>query len=244
MIGKVVVVEDEAAGLSLARKILYQTVDRNTVLFLSGGKTPKPLYETLAKEGKLKPKAVGMVDERLDRSNLEMIKGTGLLNHFKNLGVNFYPIISDAAAYDKYIHSLFASCKNKVAIMGIGEDGHTAGLPASPKLQRGEPPGISNFQFPRPTSPASELAGGRAISNNEDLVIYINNFPGEFKERITLTFRALSEMDLLIVLAFGSAKQNALTSMFKEGSLEEIPARFYTKPEIAKKTILITDQKV
>ena len=51
-------------------------------------------------------------------------------------------------------------------------------------------------------------------------------------------------MDLLIVLVFGSAKQTALKLMFTQGLIEEIPARFYTKQGIAKKTILITDQKV
>ncbi|MDO8639691.1 MAG: 6-phosphogluconolactonase [bacterium] len=217
---QIITVDDPAKGLEAVKELLYKKVNDQTLLLLSGGKTPKSLYEILAKEGTLIPKAVGMVDERSDGSNLEMIKRTGLLDHFKNLGVNFYPILSDAAIYDKCMHSLFSSCKKKVAIMGIGEDGHTAGLP----------PGISNFKF--------------QISNNEDLVTNIDDFPGEFKKRISLTFKALSQMDLLIVLVLGSAKQNALRLMFEKGTLSEIPARFFIKPEIAKKTILITDQKI
>ena len=72
----------------------------------------------------------------------------------------------------------------------------------------------------------------------------IDNFPGKFKKRITLTFNALSKMDLMIVLVFGSAKKKALNLMFTQGSVEEIPARFFKLSDIAKKTILITDQKV
>jgi hypothetical protein len=32
--------------------------------------------------------------------------------------------------------------------------------------------------------------------------------------------------------------------MFTEGREEEIPARFFKRPEIAKKTLLITDQRI
>ncbi len=229
---KIIPVENQEKGLVLAKNLLYKEINKETLLFLSGGSTPKELYKALAQEKKLMPKAVGMIDERKDRSNYKMIKSTGLLNYLDNLKIKFYPILHRHLKGVRLNHEAFLKLvkkfKKKVAIMGIGEDGHTASLPASPKLQRGEPAGISNFQFP--------------ISN--EYVIKINNFPGEFKERITLTFRALEKMDLLIVLAFGSAKQNVLDLMFKPGSLEEIPARFYTKPEIAKKTLLITDQKV
>jgi len=65
-----------------------------------------------------------------------------------------------------------------------------------------------------------------------------------FKERITMTFLGLSMLDILIVLVFGNEKQNALKLLFSEGSEEEIPSRFYQRPDIAKKTLLITDQQL
>jgi len=228
---QIITVENQEQGLDVAKNVLYKNVDDQTLLFLSGGSTPKDLYSALAKEKKLAVKAVGMVDERKDKSNYKMIKSTELIEYLDGLKIKFYPIIS-AASYDRNIRKIIDSSKNKVAIMGIGADGHTAGLPASPKLQRGEPAGIQNSSI------------RQAQDKIQNYVTQINNFPIEPRERITLTFNAMSKMDLLIVLAFGSAKQNALREMFKEGPIEEIPARFYTRPDIAKKTILITDQKI
>ncbi|MDO8583212.1 MAG: 6-phosphogluconolactonase [bacterium] len=232
---QVVTVKDQSQGLNYTKEILYKKSDNQTLLLLSGGSTPRNLYETLAHEKKLTVGAVGMVDERADRSNFEMIKKTGLLSYFEEEKVPFGPILqlhpkgvaSDFAKdYGGQIKHLLGHYSKSIAIMGIGEDGHTAGLPS----------GIFNSQFP--------------ISNNEDLVTNIDNFPGEFRERITLTFKALSQMDLLIILAFGSSKQNALKKMFDptdssgQEAMEEIPARFYLRPDIAPKTILITDQKI
>jgi 6-phosphogluconolactonase/glucosamine-6-phosphate isomerase/deaminase len=140
------------------------------------------------------------------------------------LGLSSKSSASDIAkGYDKRIKYLFEHFSKKIAIMGIGEDGHTASLPA----------GTHNLGL---------------ITNN--YVAAIKDFPGEFGERITLTFKALSEMDTLIVLVFGPAKRNVLNLMFDPSAgsgqedIEEIPARFYTLPETTKKTILITDQKV
>ncbi len=217
---QIITVDNQEKGLIAAKNFLYKKVNDQTLLLLSGGSTPKVLYETLARERKLKAKAVGMVDERIDRSNYKMIKSTGLLDYLENSKIKFYPMIS--SSYDKDIRKLIDSSKNKVAIMGIGEDGHTAGIPAR----------------------TQNSSIRQAQDKTQNYVTDIDNFPGEFRERITLTFEALSEMDLLIVLAFGSAKQNALKMMFRDGPIEEIPARFYVKPQIAKKTILITDQKI
>ena len=65
-----------------------------------------------------------------------------------------------------------------------------------------------------------------------------------FKERITMTFLGLSMLDVFIVLVFGEDKKDALEKVFTEGPEEEVPGRFFKRPEIAKRTLLITDQKV
>ena len=224
-------VENPQKGISFAHDILGQIVNKETALFLSGGSTPKTLYELLSKEKKLFVGAVGMVDERLGKkmhknSNERMIKETGLLSYLERKKIPFYPILrshlkgvaSDFVKdYDKKVRYLLGHFSKSIAIMGIGEDGHTAGLPS----------GIKNSKL-----------------KIQNYVVEVNNFPGEFKERITLTFKALSKMDLLIILAFGENKKEALKKMFGEGSLEEVPARFYTGAEIAVKTLLITDQKI
>ena len=213
---QIIVVDDQEKGLIVTKDLLYKKVNDQTLLLLSGGSTPKDLYETIAKERKLKAKAVGMVDERKDKSNYKMIKSTGLLDYLKNSKIKFYPIIQ-TLPYGKDMHKLIDSSKNRIAIMGIGEDGHTAGLPS----------GIKNSKL-----------------KIQNYVTKINDFPGKHRERITLTFKALSEMDLLIILAFGENKKEALKKMFEEGPVEEIPSRFYTRPEIAPRTLLITDQKI
>ncbi|MEK9178828.1 MAG: 6-phosphogluconolactonase, partial [Patescibacteria group bacterium] len=47
-----------------AKKLIYANTDGKTALFLSGGSTPKRLYEIFAEDGSLSVGAVGMVDER------------------------------------------------------------------------------------------------------------------------------------------------------------------------------------
>lgn len=255
-----VTVESQAKGLEIAKKILYLLTEKNpnTVLFLSGGKTPEDLYKQLAEDARLKVVAAAMVDERFgprlhNNSNERMIKDTGLLNYFKSQSIPFYPIILGAAQFapngvndggesmeaqewlaDSYSKIFFSETiderskfefAKRIAILGIGQDGHTAGIA----------PNRRDFTNPLFSKPLW-VGSFKDFRSMEE---------GGFGTRITLTFRALEEMDTLLVLAFGSAKQNALVSMFKEGSLEEIPARFYvSEPQIARRTILITDQKV
>lgn len=232
---KLILVKDAAEGVEIVKNLLYKKVNKKTALFLSGGKTPKELYSELAQEEKINPGAVALIDERVgeilhENSNEKMIEKTGFLSYLEKNKIPFYSILrlhlrgglrlhlkGAASNYNERVKHLLGNFSKKIAIMGIGEDGHTASLPVA----------TNNLKL---------------ITNN--YVDNINNFPGEFRERITLTFKALEEMDLLTVLVFGSAKQKALRLMFKRGPLEEIPSRFYTKPEIANKTLLITDQKV
>ena len=228
---KIKFVKDAKSGTDYLRKLLYTLVDSKTALFLSGGKTPKDAYSQLAFEQKIKPGIVAMVDERVGiknhpNSNEKMIKETGLLSYLERKKIPFYPILrshlkgvaSDFVKdYDKKVRYLLGHFSKSVGVMGVGEDGHTAGLPS----------GIKNSKL-----------------KIQNYVAEIDDFPGDHKERITLTFNALSKMDTLIILAFGENKKEALRKMFEKGPIEEIPARFYTRPEISKKTILITDQKI
>lgn len=231
---------DKSKGVEIVKKKIYKFVDQNTVLFLSGGSTPKFLYQTLAKEEKLKVGAVAMVDERYgpsmhEKSNEKMIRDAGLISYFERQKISFYPILKKgksrrelAKDYDRLIENLLSSFKKSVVILGIGLDGHTAGIPAgSQKLS------------PQMRDPAEARK-----FKNQKLATSFEDFPGESKERISLTLGALSKMDLLIVLAFGEEKKKALELMFSKGSIEEIPARFFKTPEISQKTLLITDQKL
>ena len=221
-------VYSSTSGVELAKREIYKIVDERTALFLSGGSTPKPLYQILAKEGKLKVGAVAMVDERFgpsfhQNSNEKMIKDTGLLSYLESRDIPLYGILKNkslgktARDYDSKVRKLLNQFPKSIAILGIGEDGHTASLRA----------GIQNSKV-----------------KSQKLAISIKDFPGEFRERITLTFHALSQMDLLIVLVFGKEKRKALNLMFSGGPIGEIPARFLNTPKVLKKNILITDKRV
>lgn len=232
-------VNDFKQGLELAKQKLDEFCDKTTVLFLSGGTTPKPLYEDLAKKELLKVGAVGMVDERFgnpfhDLSNGKMIRDTGLLKFLEKANVPFYPVLRQsltrnetAEEYDEIIRTLLYNFSKSMAILGIGEDGHTAGIaPASIDFQN------PIFNSERKTLLVSEFEDSKSIND------------GGFGQRITMTFNALEQIDLLLVLAFGKNKKEALGKMFVRGSVEEVPARFFLMPNIAVKTVLITDQKI
>lgn len=228
-------VSDAVAGVSLAKQILDEVVSRRTVLYLSGGRTPKALYEALADEESIKPGAVGMVDERFGKkfhgnSNEKMLRETGFLRYLEMIDIPFYPILQNetkreetANFYDEKMRHLNAVFPESVAILGIGNDGHTSSI--APKRK--------DFKNPLFDSTKSHL-----------LVASLNDTKGFYGERVGMTFLGLSMIDLNIVLVFGEDKKIAMEAVFNDGSEEEIPARFYKRPEIATKTLFITDQKV
>jgi 6-phosphogluconolactonase/glucosamine-6-phosphate isomerase/deaminase len=211
-------------------EILGKYSDSKTALFLSGGTTPKKLYEHFAVQKNLKVGAVGMIDERFGEkdhknSNEFMIKNTGLLKYFDEQNVRFYPILqkdesleNTALQHDEALRFVFKYFPKSVGILGIGVDGHTAGIPANPGIVR------------------------QMVEDQSSLVSYYE-LEG-YGKRITLNFNAIGVMDLIIILVLGQEKREALKMMFAESSVEDIPAKFYLKPEIAAKTILITDQIV
>lgn len=233
-------VEDSHAGVSLGAEILQAIVDRKTALYLSGGKTPKELYAMLSHEEKIVPGAVGMVDERYGqkfhaKSNEVMIRETGLVRYLEMRDVPFYPILTGhpgldkderklvTQVYDDRLRSLNAILQKSVAVLGIGSDGHTAGIAGNRQ----------NFHNPLFDLDRKHL-----------LISEFNDEKGDFKERVTMTFLGLSMMDVLLILVFGEDKKHALELMFQSGSEEEIPARFYKRSEVAFRTIILTDQVV
>jgi 6-phosphogluconolactonase/glucosamine-6-phosphate isomerase/deaminase len=228
-------VPDQKSGLILANDILLCSVDTKTLVLLSGGRTPWALYEKVAHEEKLQPGAVGMVDERFgekwhETSNEKKVKETGLLRYLEMRGIPFYPMLvhgtsreKTAEDYDMKLRDLQANYTRSIALLGIGLDGHTAGIAGN------------RNDFKNPLFEPEQKSV---------VVSEFNDAKSMFKERVTLTFLGLSLLDLLIVLVFGDDKREALERTFSAGPEEEVPARFYRRPDIASKTLLITDQKV
>jgi 6-phosphogluconolactonase/glucosamine-6-phosphate isomerase/deaminase len=228
-------VKDVSDGLALAKAILYRIVDHKTALLLSGGTTPKPLYEQLAKEETIKPGVVGLIDERYgevlhEKSNEKMIAQTGLLRYFSILDIPYYavlrglPLAETAERYDELTRSLQTVYTKSIGILGIGKDGHTSSI--IPNRQD-----FTNPMFNK--------------ENTLNMVSYLSDTAGPYKDRVGMTFLGLSMLDVLIVLAFGQDKEPVLQQLFDPseagGKEEEIPARFFLRKDIAPKTILITD---
>ena len=229
-----IIVSSPAEGIQKAKELLYHKVTPDSALFLSGGSTPKPLYEQLAHERKLYPRAVGMIDERYgkpmhENSNEKMIADSGFLPYLYSIHCPVYHMLKEdtpmkelLAAYDKRLIALVMNIPHKLAIMGIGTDGHIAGIA----------PNRDDFHNP--------------IFDEKDITL-VNSFTdekGSFGTRITLTFDGLSLMDEFIILAFGENKKEALRKMKEQGTEQEVPARFFLRENIESKAILITDQKM
>lgn len=231
---QIVVVENREKGIQKAKEILYEKVDKRAVLFLSGGSTPKELYEILAQEKIIKPVAVGMIDERYgeplhNASNQLMIQETGFLDYLKKQGIPFYPILQKklslektARAYDQISRDLFFKFPRSIAVMGIGKDGHTSSII----------PNRKDF-----INPMFEEA------RQHQFVGEFNDTKSEYKERVGMTFAGLALIDYFIVLIFGKDKKKMLQKMLESGSVEDIPGRFFSQ-EVSEKTLIITDQKV
>lgn len=226
---KIIKVKNSGEGFKTCKSLLYEKVSSNTVLFLSGGSTPKSLYESLSKEKRLQIGAVGMIDERYgerlhEDSNEKMIRDTGLIERIEERA-RFYPILENkdieetARDYDETLRFLFNYFPKSVGILGVGIDGHTAGIPAIPEISQ------------------------KILDDKSSLACFYED-RGVYKKRITQTFLALSRLDLLIVLVFGKEKKESLGLMFKKGSEANIPARFFLQKEITDKVVLITDQKL
>lgn len=223
---------NQQKGFDLITELLYLIVNNKSVLYLSGGETPRDLYRRIAVQNKLNPGALGLIDERYGPrlhagSNELMIRDTGLLNA---VNVPFFPMLNadcsleeSASDYDKKLRFLHSTYQKHIGILGIGADGHTAGIAGNRK----------DFHNP--------------IFNKDKEQNLCESFydeKGYFKERVTMTFLGLSMLDIILVLIFGEKKKKALELVFTEGSEETIPARFYKRKSIADKTLFITDQKL
>jgi len=97
---KIIKVKNPQEGFEICKKLLYKIVSKNSVLLLSGGSTPKALYEILAREKTLKIGAVALIDERFgeklhENSNEKMISDAGLIQYFSEQNIRFYPILED-----------------------------------------------------------------------------------------------------------------------------------------------------
>ena len=220
---KVVNVEDREEGNKKAHDILKKLVENKTLLALSGGTSVD--YRVTLGQNEIDPGAICVVDERFGKpfhkdSNELLLRKQGVKDFVDRLCLESHKIlkgkdfVETAKVYEKEIEDLFKKFKNKVGVMGIGANLHTAGI------------------FPN-----------SAAAHSADYVVS-EEVDDEFRQRVTLTLKSLGEFTNFVILAFGKEKKDALRKVLDKGEndMQKYPAIFYRKAPI--KSYLITDQNV
>lgn len=217
-------VNNRDEGQVKAHAILKDLVDEKTLLALSGGTTPH-YSKMIVEPGDIMPGAICVVDERYGEpfhkdSTEFLLREQGVKEYADKFCIESHKILKDkslkdtAAVYAKEIEELFARFPKRVGVMGVGSNLHTAGI------------------FPNSeASKSAELVVGEEVND-------------KFRQRVTLTFRALSQFSAFVILMFGEDKKAAIGKILdkKEHDMRKYPAIFYRMAKIH--SFLITDQKV
>lgn len=190
---------DQAAEIIKAS--LSSALARRPVLWLLSGGSATKVYAQLAGnlDLELAPDqlVVGLVDERYDTgphhasANDTAIRQTGLIDRLEQLGATYFPVLQgltlqeETARYNRLIEGyIMQEQRRVVAVLGVGTDGHTAGILSQPD--------VAQFE--------------QDFDANALVVGYENN--GPFPERITLSLAALRLVDVAIVVVADPAKQD------------------------------------
>lgn len=162
-----------------------------------GGSDP-PSHKAMARQGG--------IDGRNININAIHIGETGLWEVCREKGIAYHLISQvgtvegSSSEYNLTISDLWKSVSKKIAVLGIGEDGHTAGL----------------------------LPGYQQQWDVDRMVVGYKN-DGPFPQRISLTPKALTSLDYAIVVAAGEKKRPVLDqwSSGKEKRLNAFPAAIF-----------------
>lgn len=182
-------------------------------LALSGGKTPKPIYQYFAKkflEQKTCVLSGYMVDERYlplhdNASNWQMIQENLLVpatNHASSNTIHWHhfdttlPPTEAAMAYEIIIQNMTQPFD--LVVLGIGTDGHTASL------------------FPQ----------SDAVNEKHKLAVHVHIPSNPYPDRLTLTFPTILHAKQILLLASGPEKKAILEKLIKSNdSIETLPAK-------------------
>lgn len=234
---------DKASEFLINWLRLYHNIGQKTLLLLSGGSVTR-LYSDLAQfintsDLNFDFLAIGQVDERFKPEqpggfkstkeiNAEFIRETGLWQvcQKKNIPYNFphqEGTLEEAAKkYNKQLSDLFEHFPYKIGVLGIGEDSHTAGL--LPGYER-----VWNID---------KYIIGYNLGQNNPRGLFCQH---KFKQRISVTPRALRQLDHTIVVAVGEKKKEAIDNVINPlniDNFDKYPAAILQK---IKKVDLFTD---
>jgi len=187
----------DAAASVVASALTEAVAERGQAGFAAtGGSTPAPVYDRLATMTVPWDKVVvTLTDERFvppsDPSSNEGLVRRHLL-HGKAVKAGFAPLFFDGVAQDevaaKAEPGVAEALPFGVTLLGVGPDGHFASLfPGNPKLAEGLDPASERTVIAVPAGqPAPDLP------------------------RISLTFQALIQSSLIVLLITGGAKKTLL----------------------------------
>lgn len=185
---------------------------KNCSIGLSGGKTPRPIYQALANNAIFDFEKVEwyMVDERCvprdnQDSNYKMITeafGKAEPNFFKHFHY-FDTALEPATAAEVYAKELnkIPSQQFDLIILGIGADGHTASLfPHSPALLETERLAVRTINEKAPNPPV--------------------------RDRLTITWPMILASKQILLLASGVDKKDTIEALFNSNlDTTQFPAK-------------------
>lgn len=194
----------EAATLLIKKLQNAGNEGKRSMLLLSGGSAIS-VYQILSEmidQGNIRSDsmAVGQIDERYHPQNENdinagQIDSSGLTEILQKKQIPFYKIpqtgtLREAAFnYDKLLKKLFNNYNYHIALLGIGKDGHTAGI-------------LRGYK--------EEWLKDRFACGYENR--------GEFKQRITITPRVFELLDYGLTTVSGIEKKDVLERILNKGT--------------------------
>jgi 6-phosphogluconolactonase len=159
---------------------------------ISGGNTPRKIYDKISKRDDLKTKRkILLADDRLVVNNHNLSNYGMLLNNLKIDYLEDFPIsyydelkLSNDETLHEMIESVLKENQLYSSFLGIGSDGHTASL------------------FPKKSMFNSELSSFKIKNKFDDF------------ERFTLSYKSLMLSKKIIFIAIGSKKNKPLLDFF------------------------------
>lgn len=193
------------------------TSAEQSLLLLSGGSAVEsyvPIADAI-QSGSVSTVVLGQVDERYGpvghaNSNALLIEQkTGLERLCQEYGIEYKPMLSPdlsledtVSQYADWLSHSLPLCPRRIAVLGIGPDGHTAGI--------------------LPT----DAARFDQTFNIDSLVVGYEAQSGPFRQRITITPKMLQYCTDVVVVAMGEAKRKVLQQILAEDSqpIHQLPA--------------------
>jgi len=204
----------EKAAETLAKLLMPKTL-----LLLAGG-SAKDVYMELPKyliDHKYEEVVVCMEDERWNinphhvHSNFESLKSMDFLKKLKTKGalvttiLNGLHIDQDTSEFNQLIDSYIKKDYKIVLFMGIGKDGHTAGI-----------------------IPTDEETFNKTY-NTGAWAVYHTNIDPIFPKRITITPKTIHQADNVVVYAIGAEKANILRKLASQVNISKMPAKLFSE---------------